>query len=1026
MYMRFYVYVARESKHKRLHVLARVLMNEFEQDQRSTAGSAGGSGPPAAVSTASPNAITSSNASPSRLDGNAPPSRAARRGDSDDMDDEMEDSGSSDQSPDSLTNEAGGGRGNSNSSPPTGSSSSPSSSQQLGASSSGASSTSPPVRRLQSVLRPSPANASGASATGANATGANTTGGNDQPTNASPSRNVMNPSNTKNENAPRQLYGGGNTPTGNSGAYASSSSSLSSPGNGASAMMAMRSSHVTQYYAHVASSSSVESPSMSRGYGHDRVLPSPTNGGGNGGSSTQLGGQSSSASTLNQSGRSGIMTSSPREAMDVDGGSGVTMRGQKRRLGQYDPRYASDHHMPSNSGNAAINRQQQQQQEMANQYQYQQQLQQLHHMEDDDDDEVGGGGNSAAIESSASRGSHGPRDALRYETWTSKQLRKKCSHLKLRGLKNVKKHVMVDALYRYYRNQRQKELIGGGGMASKATTGATSTNSNTNSNDQQQPQAQQSRLRGDMQSMNDGYNSRGSRYEHSGSSASSSVAAYPSSNNAAIHRSRAGSGNSNNNSNVSSVSDRTSNSHLNSNSSSLAATRSKQPSAMSSTKPTPQIVRHQRAHTMTYDDMDLHDMDMLDGNEERKQNQPRHHGMLDDEIHVTSEDVIRLVDVVLSPVFVDRLAVELSRWQFWVDVRERYIAMLNNSAGAVSSSYASSSRNHHHMLTGNDMANHRGASMHGNRSSLVSSRNCKWSSMQLWEIWKELTFAYTKTCFEFTAAGSDERDYINFCEGRPDVYYLHQRLHARPDLLHLIKSNEYIEEKATSDASESIAAAQATAAQDVHNNNSAVQMIGSGASPSSRGGHKRFKRIVPAPNQANVMGVGLGPIATSASGAPVSSNVNSDNSLNSNGNGSGTSSSQPLGNATARRGVASSRDFLVDSSENSPSNGEGGSTENSETTVEDGSLVMKSSNNASDSAASSQYHEVLTEQKYFGLLLQNFEAIFESLHNKKVLLAALRKDSNAPDHMIADLHDDIHVLSALKREFRNKLRNTLG
>lgn len=38
-----------------------------------------------------------------------------------------------------------------------------------------------------------------------------------------------------------------------------------------------------------------------------------------------------------------------------------------------------------------------------------------------------------------------PRDSTRYETWTSKQLRKKCSHLKLRGLKNVKKHAMVEA-----------------------------------------------------------------------------------------------------------------------------------------------------------------------------------------------------------------------------------------------------------------------------------------------------------------------------------------------------------------------------------------------------------------------------------------------------------------------------------------------------------------------------------------------------------------------------------------------------
>ena len=53
--------------------------------------------------------------------------------------------------------------------------------------------------------------------------------------------------------------------------------------------------------------------------------------------------------------------------------------------------------------------------------------------------------------------------------------------------------------------------------------------------------------------------------------------------------------------------------------------------------------------------------------------------------------------------------------------------------------------------------------------------------------------------------GVDDREYINFCDGRPDVYYLHQRLHARPALLHLIKSNEYIDEKCTTEASASIA-----------------------------------------------------------------------------------------------------------------------------------------------------------------------------------------------------------------------------
>lgn len=241
------------------------------------------------------------------------------------------------------------------------------------------------------------------------------------------------------------------------------------------------------------------------------------------------------------------------------------------------------------------------------------------------------------------------------------------------------------------------------------------------------------------------------------------------------------------------------------------------------------------------------------------------------------------------------------------------------------------------------------------------------------------------------------------------MYYLHQRLHARPDLLHLIKSNEYIEEKATSDASESIAAQESHTVSLVTGNNTG-------------NGHKRFKRIVPAPSQNQVSASSYGQV-TSASGNGSTSTGNNNTS----GSGS-TAASQNLAGTSARRsgnGGGGQRDFLANSSESSPNAQEdangGGSTENSETTGEEGSEGKKSSNVSSER----QQREVLAEQKYFGLLLQNFEAIFESLHNKKVLLAALRKDPNAPDHLIADLHDDIHVLSALKKEFRNKLRNTL-
>ena len=101
------------------------------------------------------------------------------------------------------------------------------------------------------------------------------------------------------------------------------------------------------------------------------------------------------------------------------------------------------------------------------------------------------------------------------------------------------------------------------------------------------------------------------------------------------------------------------------------------------------------------------------------------------------------------------------------------------------------------------------------------------------------------------------------------------------------------------------------------------------------------------------------------------------------------------------------------------------STENSEMTGEEGISSNTANSNARNSSMDTSMRAALAEQKYFGLLLQNFEVIFESLHNKKVLLATLRKDSKAPDQLIADLHDDIHVLSALKKEFRNKLRRTI-
>ncbi|CAI5719762.1 unnamed protein product [Hyaloperonospora brassicae] len=525
-----------------------------------------------------------------------------------------------------------------------------------------------------------------------------------------------------------------------------------------------------------------------------------------------------------------------------------------------------------------------------------------------------------------------PRNSTRYETWTSKQLRKKCSHLKLRGLKNVKKHVMVEALYRYYRNQRLKDMANAASI--DKTVGSTSSAA-LQHKQTMSPQQHPQRMEGRRPSSNGASSMSGSRSDTPYRSRYEQRSAGPTS------QSQYGSSRSR--------------SYVN------YGSQSPSPPSSGGDSGGP---RSQRDDSLTTSRQYLDE-------EFKGDPHPK-------EVPVTSEDVIRLVDVVLSPDFVDRLAAELSRWQFWVDIREMYIALLSRQHPPGS---AGSRAERNSVGTG---------------GSATNSRNFKWSSMQLWEIWKELTFAYTKTCFEFTTAGVDDREYINFCDGRPDVYYLHQRLHARPDLLHLIKSNEYIDENCTTEASESIAHEQ----QQAHQNQETGPLIGSGT-PMLRN-HKRYKRSVPtgptsdAYNSARAIAAFRdGTAGADGTGGAVSRENSGDNGC---GQGSG------------------------DLRGHSP---EENSTENSETTGEEGSSSNTANSNASNSSMDTSMRAALAEQKYFGLLLQNFEVIFESLHNKKVLLATLRKDSKAPDQLIADLHDDIHVLSALKKEFRNKLRRTI-
>ncbi|TMW55376.1 hypothetical protein Poli38472_013267 [Pythium oligandrum] len=574
------------------------------------------------------------------------------------------------------------------------------------------------------------------------------------------------------------------------------------------------------------------------------------------------------------------------------------------------------------------------------------------------------------------RGSHGPRDESRYETWTSKQLRKKCSHLKLRGLKNVKKHVMVEALYRYYRNMRQRDAA-----ENAATTNNPNATSSANKTSDNRPSAMASTTGSIVSASSRQTSAYKPQYERG------SASLPPTSNYGNSH------GNSQNGiirgrSSSSTSSQSVGSGHVSARKGASVSANSNHEGMMRSGGPG------------GYYRSSMEDESKMDA--------------LDNEVRITSEDVIRLVDVILSPEFVDRLANELSRWQFWVDVREKFIALLNahtpSSYGAVRGLTA--------------LSNDGRGSDSMSRVSLTSySRSTKWSSMQLWEMWKELTFAYTKTCFEFTAAGmtsADERDYIQFCHGRPDVFYLHQRLHARPDLLHLIKSNEYIEEKNTNET------------ESLHAEKNAANVLLGVSSPSQRS-HKRFKRIVPAANQTSfpptARGESASPMVRGAQGPATGGTTNprtvtSNTAVNAVIGGGSTANSASVGAGGSRSaGGGQYGGTGVMTNGNSPPGQEEGSTENSETTGEDASL--EKSNTNSSSSLESTRREALAEQKYFGLLLQNFEAIFESLHNKKVLLAALRKDQNAPDHLISDLHDDIHVLSALKKEFRNKLRQTL-
>lgn len=503
------------------------------------------------------------------------------------------------------------------------------------------------------------------------------------------------------------------------------------------------------------------------------------------------------------------------------------------------------------------------------------------------------------------RSSHGDTgdadpDPRVYADWTSKQLRKKCSYLKLRGLKNVKKHVMVEALNRYYRtqvllNQRVEGTAspmsfswvdnngcgsGSGGDRSRASSSSGGSNSSTRS---ETPPRH-------------GGGDRDGLWPRSSSLVRQLV---PSHRVATTHRSL-------------------SPDNL------VAVDRQGQPLAIGSVN---------------------------GGNEEP------------DKLLMLS-DIKRLINVMLSAPFVTRLEHELSRWQFWVDVRDDYVATLRQREATAYSSGSppSSSESLRHRL-----------------QQSPRRRTPLWNAMQLWEIWQELTLAYTRTCFHFTSNGAQEGEFVKFCDGRLDVYYLHQRLHEHPELLYLVKSSDYL----------------SSASDDSDDN------------PEPR---------APIPTQQQY----LNDSATSESVAPQSSS-------------SGVSSSAATAAAVNANPSGPRRQHASSHSSNSTSGGGGGqpSSGDASSGSDPNAPTSDETDEATDDQMNAVYNEACAQQRYLALLLANFDRTTERLHESHVALLELRDAGNGtlpppPELVVSELEADVRMLTALKAQLRERLVQTLG
>lgn len=558
----------------------------------------------------------------------------------------------------------------------------------------------------------------------------------------------------------------------------------------------------------------------------------------------------------------------------------------------------------------------------------------------------------------------GTRKPDAFETWTSKQLRKECSNLKIRGMKNVKKHVMVQALYDYYglpNPTAQNESSGGTQSSGNMTSKRTNSNApNTNpegfgqipvqntSRMWKQPPVQEfmstSSPTGPAQfggswKMGPGnqpfQNSLGMRFPPN--QQTQSFSNHPSGYNNYM--------------------------------TSFDARKFYDPSQF------PYNPQQQQPFPMGHQQHGYHP------------NYPMHHG---NEYYSPTpsqnshpDEAIILIDIVMSKDFIDRVVKEWRNWQLWVDVRRQFIKVMNEKREK-------------------------------GQSPLDQNEVNSWSSIRLWEMWREITLAYGKACTEFAVSGASESEYIKFCGGRIEVFYLHQRLLDRPDLLQFIKSAEY------SQTNESFPTMQANEVMQKPMRES------ENPSDSKRTRSQSVSSTDPPQKRAKTIG-----FDKKVDKRPKKSLGEVQGSSNSSGNTTLPNSTVPSRSdilSSSANNVASQIATQRNMKMRSQNSGASGSNENNENDS------RGSKEGSTDSTMTTDENEKQTpgiedsiaEQEYTRLLMQNFESVSDSLVRKKSFLGILRSDAGATDSEIAECNDDILLLSAIKKKLRREIWGVLS